>query len=69
MIFDERDRQAKVCIEGTRSASITPQEGLEVLFDLNQAMMKLCIESIRARNPNVSERELLREVKRIYALR
>ena len=69
MIFDERKRDAKLAIEAERIRNLTPQQSLEVFFDMNSAMLKICIESIRAEAPGISEKELLKELRRIYAFR
>lgn len=69
MIFKEENREAKLFIEAERVKTLTPQQSLEVFFDLNRAVLKICVESIRAENPDISEEQLLKEVKRIYSFR
>ncbi len=69
MIFDERDRSAKLFIEAERIRHLTPQQSLEVFFDMNRAVLKVCTESVRAQNPKISGKGLLNEVKRIYSFR
>ena len=69
MIFDERNREAKLFIEAERIKSKTPEQTLDTFFDMNRSVMKICVESIMAQNPGISERRLLKEVKRAYASR
>ena len=69
MIFDERKRDSKLYIEAERMKKLTPEESLDVFFDMNKIMLRFCIESIKAEKPRISEKELLIEIKRIYSLR
>ena len=47
MIFDERKRDSKLYIEAERMKKLTPEESLELFFDMNKAMLRFCIESIK----------------------
>ena len=69
MIFDERDRGAKAMIEAGRSKNLTPEQSLQAFFDMNSAVLKICIGSVKADDPKISEKRLLKEIKRIYSLR
>jgi len=39
---------------------------LEAMADMNRAVMNICIDSIRAKKPKISEKELVIELKKIY---
>lgn len=69
MIFDERNRDAKLLIEAGRARKMTSEQSLQAFFDMNNAMLRICIESIKAEKPRISEKNLLKEVKRAYSFR
>nr|MBA4405240.1 hypothetical protein [Nanoarchaeum sp.] len=66
MIFDEKDRQAKVYIGAKQVRGKTSAESFKAMLDMNDAVLKICISSIRSRKPDISEKELLKELKDIY---
>jgi len=67
MIFDERNRDVKILIEAKRARRLSYEESLNIFFDMNKTMLKICTESVIAENPNISKKNLLNEVKRIYS--
>ena len=69
MIFDEKNRNAKLLIEAGVNKNLTPQQTFETFIDMNNAVLSICIESIRAADPGISEKDLLEEVKKAYSFR
>lgn len=53
----------------SRLQNVSPEETVNALFSMNNAMLKVCIASIKQENPDISEKDLLKELKRIYGLR
>lgn len=43
-------------------------KSVEVMADMNRAVMKICIDSIRAKKPKIREKELVAELKKIYRI-
>ena len=54
---------------GYRLRNVSPEDSLRMLFSMNQAMVDVCAASVRMERPNISDADLLKELKRIYRLR
>lgn len=66
MIFNEKDRLAKVYIGAEQLKGKSSSETFKAMLDMNNAVLKMCVSAIKSRKPNISEKELLEELKRIY---
>jgi hypothetical protein len=66
MMFDKRDRKAKVIWQARQLKGVSPAKTLETMMDMNDAVLRLCIDSIRSRQPHIKEKELLAELEKIY---
>ena len=65
MIFNEKDRLAKIYIEAKQISKLTPEQTFNAMIDLTQSVIKICLSSIKAKNPNISEEEMLKELNKI----
>lgn len=66
MIFDEKDRVAKVYIGAKQLRNKSASETFKAMLDMNDAVLEICVSTIKSEKPNISEEELLKELKKIY---
>lgn len=64
MIFDERDRSAKVYIGAKRLRNVSSSETIEAMMSMNKAVIRICVDMIKAKKPNITEKALLKELRR-----
>ncbi len=69
MIFDEHNRNTKLLIEIEKIKPLNSQQSLDIFFDMNNAILKICKESIKSQHKRISKKGLLKEIKRVYSLR
>ncbi len=65
MIFNEKDRLAKIYIEAKQISKLTPEQTFNSMLNMIQSVINMCISSIKAKNPNISEEEMLKELNKI----
>lgn len=65
MLFDEKDRLAKVYIGAIRLRNVSSKETLEAMMSMSKAVIDVCIASIKSKKPRITEKELIEELNRI----
>lgn len=68
MRFDEKDRIAKVYIGAKQVSDKSTEERFDAMIDMNDAVLSICIDSIKNETPNLTERSLLNELRKRYWL-
>ncbi len=66
MVFNENDRKQKIAMETMLFKGVSGERKLEIVAELNKAVRDLCIDGIKAKKPDISERELINELDKIY---
>lgn len=66
MIFDEKDRLAKIYISPNRLRNISSEETIKAMMSMNKAMVDICVASIKSENPDITEKELIKEMNKIF---
>ena len=65
-MFHKKDRKRKVIHQAAQLKHISPTKTMEAMMDMNDAVLRLCIDSLRAQHPHIKGRRLLEELRRIY---
>ena len=67
-MFDEKNRLAKAWVSAKQISNLSPSETFRMMVDMNRAMNKFCIISIKKEKPSISKKALVKELRRVYAL-
>lgn len=68
-MFDETDESQKLLVSVAQLRRIKSSESLEAMVDMIDTALSLCISSIRSEQPEISDKELIKNIKAIYGLR
>ncbi|MFQ6062408.1 MAG: hypothetical protein ACE5J9_04440 [Methanosarcinales archaeon] len=68
MIFDETDEYQKLLVSVNQLRRINGSESLEAMANMIDAALSLCISSIKYENPGISDKELIKNLKKIYSM-
>ena len=67
MIFNEKDKSAKLKVESEQFKNLSGVEKIKIASNLNKGIIKIRIAAIKNKNPNIKEKELLEELNKEYA--
>jgi len=66
MIIDKKDRERVLLIRVERLKNISGEKTLNAMLKLNKLNLEMCKASIKESNPKISDKELLKELNKIY---
>lgn len=66
MIFDERNRLAKVFVSAKQLKNKTVEEKLAALMDLNNFVLRFSAGAIKAEKPGIKGKKLLEELRKRF---
>lgn len=69
MRFNEKDRLAKIYIESKRIRNKNINSSFNTMVDMNNSVINLCISSIKAKNPKITEKDLIKRLHKIVGLK
>jgi len=66
LVFNENENKQKIAMETMIFKYVSGERKLEMVAELNKAVRDLCIDSIKEKKPNISNKELINELNKIY---
>ena len=66
MIIDKKNRDRVLLMRAKRLIDIPGERTLNCMLQLNKLNLEMCKASIKENNPKISDKELLKELNKIY---
>ena len=66
MIINKKDRERVLLMRAERLRNISGEKTLNAMLQLNKLNLEMCKASIKENNPKISDKDLLKELNKIY---
>ena len=65
-IINKKDRKEVLLERSKRLKNFSGDKTLNAMLQLNRLNLEMCKSSIKIKNPKIGEKELLKELKKVY---